>query len=147
MINASDAFKQKLQDGKKVWQEVEITFPDGTVKTAKDEIMGENCTFSDCAESSSFPIGCVISKSMTLELDNSQDQWKNYYFYQAKVHAYLKMQINASTIETIDKGTYTITTPEQYGELLSFTALDDMYKANATYTSTVSYTHLTLPTT
>lgn len=135
MINASDAFKQKLQDGEKVWQEVEITFPDGTVKTVKDKIMGENCTFSDCAESSSFPIGCVVCKSMTLELDNSQDQWKNYYFYHAKVHAYLKMQIDASTIETIDKGTYTITTPEQYGELLSFTALDDMYKANATYTS------------
>ena len=140
MINVSDAFKQKLQDGKKVWQEVEITFPDGTVKTVKDEIMGENCTFSDCAESSSFPIGCVISKSMTLELDNSQDQWKNYYFYQAKVHAYLKMQIDASTVETIDKGVYTITTPEQYGETLNFTALDDMYKVNAAYTS-----NLTLP--
>lgn len=135
MINVSDAFKQKLQDGKKVWQEVEITFPDGTVKTVKDEIMGGNCTFSDCAESSSFPIGCVVCKSMALELDNSQDQWKNYYFYQAKVHSYLKMQIDASTVETIDKGVYTITTPEQYGELLSFTALDDMYKVNATYTS------------
>lgn len=140
MINVSDAFKQKLQDGKKVWQEVEITFPDGTVKTAKDEIMGENCTFSDCAESSSFPIGCVVCKSMTLELDNSQDQWKDYYFYQAKVHTYLKMQIDASTVETIDKGVYTITTPEQYGETLNFTALDDMYKANAAYTS-----NLTLP--
>lgn len=138
MINVSDAFKQKLQDGKKVWQEVEITFPDGTVKTAKDEIMGENCTFSDCAESSSFPIGCVISKSMTLELDNSQDQWKNYYFYQAKVHAYLKMQIDASTVETIDKGVYTITTPEQYGETLNFTALDDMYKVNAAYASNLA---------
>ena len=138
MINVSDAFKQKLQDGEKVWQEVEITFPDGTVKTAKDEIMGENCTFSDCAESSSFPIGCVISKSMTLELDNSQDQWKNYYFYQAKVHAYLKMQIDASTVETIDKGVYTITTPEQYGETLNFTALDDMYKANAAYASNLA---------
>lgn len=135
MINVSDAFKQKLQDGKKVWQEVEITFPDGTVKTVKDEIMGENCTFSDCAESSSFPIGCVVCKSMTLELDNSQDQWKNYYFYQAKVHSYLKMQIDADTIEAIDKGTYTITAPEQYGETLNFTALDDMYKVNATYTS------------
>lgn len=135
MINVSNAFKQKLQDGEKVWQEVEITFPDGTVKTVKDEIMGENCTFSDCAESSSFPIGCVVCKSMTLELDNSQDQWKDHYFYQAKVHAYIKMQIDADTVETIDKGTYTITTPEQYGELLSFTALDDMYKANATYTS------------
>ena len=140
MINVSDAFKQKLQDGEKVWQEVEITFPDGTTKTVKDEIMGENCTFSDCAESSSFPIGATICKSMTLELDNSQDQWKDYYFYQAKVHAYLKMQIDADTVETIDKGTYTITTPEQYGELLSFTALDDMHKANATYTS-----NLTLP--
>ncbi len=135
MINVSDAFKQKLQDGEKVWQEVEITFPNGTVKTVKDEIMGENCTYSDCAESSSFPIGCVVCKSMTLELDNSQDQWKNYNFYQAKVHAYLKMQIDTDTVETIDKGVYTITTPEQYGELLSFTALDDMYKANATYTS------------
>lgn len=173
MINVSDAFKQKLQDGERVWQEVEITFPDGTVKTVKNEIMGENCTFSDCAESSSFPIGCVVCKSMTLELDNTSDQWKNYNFYMAKVHAYLKMQTSVASpaatdelldendapildqsggailatkpatedrIETIDKGIYTITTPEQYGEILSFTALDDMYKTNATYIS-----HLVLP--
>lgn len=142
MINVSDAFKQKLQDGERVWQEVEITFPDGTIKTVKDEIMGENCTFSDCAESSSFPIGCVICKSMTLELDNTSDQWKNYNFYMAKVHAYLKMQIDADTVETIDKGVYTITTPEQYGEILSFTALDDMYKTNAVFS-----TKLVLPQT
>ena len=142
MINVSDAFKQKLQDGEKVWQEVEITFPDGTVKTVKDEIMGENCTFSDCAESSSFPIGCVICKSMTLELDNTSDQWKNYNFYMAKVHAYLKMKIDADTIETIDKGVYTITAPEQYGEILSFAALDDMYKTNAVFS-----TKLVLPQT
>jgi hypothetical protein len=173
LINVSDAFKQKLQDGERVWQEVEITFPDGTVKTVKNEIMGENCTFSDCAESSSFPIGCVVCKSMTLELDNTSDQWKNYNFYMAKVHAYLKMQTSVASsattdelldenyepildqsggailatkaatedrVETIDKGIYTITTPEQYGEILSFTALDDMYKTNATYIS-----HLVLP--
>lgn len=173
MINVSDTFKQKLQDGERVWQEVEITFPGGTVKTVKNEIMGENCTFSDCAESSSFPIGCVVCKSMTLELDNTSDQWKNYNFYMAKVHAYLKMQTSVASsattdelldenyepildqsggailatkaatedrVETIDKGIYTITTPEQYGEILSFTALDDMYKTNATYIS-----HLVLP--
>ena len=166
MINVSDTFKQKLQDGERVWQEVEITFPDGTVKTVKDEIMGENCTFSDCAESSSFPIGCVVCKSMTLELDNTSDQWKNYNFYMAKVHAYLKMQTSvaspaiveelldenydpvldhnndaiivtkgatADVIETIDKGTYTVTTPEQYGEIIKLTALDDMYKSNTAY--------------
>lgn len=173
MINISDAFKQKLADGEPVCEVVDITFPDGTVKTVQNEIMSGNNSFSDCAESSSFPIGCVICKSMTLELDNTSDQWKNYNFYMAKVHAYLKMQTSVSSpamtdelldenyepildqsdstilatkaatedrIETIDKGVYTITTPEQYGEIISFTALDDMYKANATYTS-----NLTLP--
>lgn len=38
-------------------------------------------------------------------------------------------------IETIDKGVYTVTTPEQYSDIINVTALDDMYKANKTYTS------------
>ena len=142
MINVSNAFKQGLENGEKVWIEVDITFSDGTSKHLKNEIMSGNNSFSDCAESSNFPIGCVICKSMTLELDNTSDQWKDYYFYMAKVHAYLKMQIDADTVETIGKGTYTITTPEQYGETLSFTALDDMYKTNAAHS-----TKLVLPQT
>lgn len=173
MINVSDTFKQKLADGEPVWEVVDITFPDGRTKTVQNEIMSSNNSFSDCAESSSFPIGCVVCKSMTLELDNTSDQWKNYNFYMAKVHAYLKMQTSVASlaatdklldenydpildqsggailatkaatedrVETIDKGIYTITTPEQYGEIISFTALDDMYKTNATYIS-----HLVLP--
>ena len=142
MINVSNAFKQGLENGEKVWIEVDIAFSDGTLKHLKDEIMSDNNSFSDCAESSSFPIGCVICKSMTLELDNTSDQWKDYYFYMAKVHAYLKMQIDADTIETIDKGVYTVTTPEQYGEILNLTALDDMYKTNAVHS-----TKLVLPQT
>lgn len=142
MINVSDAFKQGLENGEKVWIEVDITFSDGTLKHLKDEIMSGNNSFSDCAESSSFPIGCVVCKSMTLELDNTSDQWKDYYFYMAKVHAYLKMQIDADTIEAIDKGVYTVTTPEQYGEILNLTALDDMYKTNAVHS-----TKLVLPQT
>lgn len=137
MINVSNTFKEKLKGGQKVWEEVEITFPDGTVKTLQSEIMNGNNTFSDCAESNSFPIGTTICKSITLELDNTSDQWKNHNFYQAKVHAYLKMQLSdessESIIEAVDKGIYTITTPEQYGEIISFTALDDMYKTNVTY--------------
>lgn len=142
MINVSNAFKQGLENGEKVWIEVDIAFSDGTLKHLKDEIMSDNNSFSDCAESSSFSIGCVICKSMTLELDNTSDQWKDYYFYMAKVHAYLKMQIDADTIETIDKGVYTVTTPEQYGEILNLTALDDMYKTNAVHS-----TKLVLPQT
>ena len=175
MINASNTFKEKLQDGEQVIEIVEITFADGTTKTLENEIMIGNNDFSDCAESSSFPVGATVCKTMKLELDNTEDQWKDYNFYQAKVHAYLKLQTSVAEpasesiwmgdfyepildtdgnsivlsraasedrYETIDKGVYTITTPEQYGEILSFTALDDMYKTNSKY-----YSALTLPQT
>lgn len=173
MINASNTFKEKLQDGEQVIEIVDITFADGTTKTLENEIMIGNNDFSDCVESSSFPVGATVCKTMKLELDNTEDQWKDYNFYQAKVHAYLKLQTSVAEpasesiwmndfyepildtdgnsivlsraasedrYETIDKGIYTITTPEQYGEILSFTALDDMYKTNAKY-----YSALTLP--
>lgn len=175
MINVSNTFKEKLQDGEQVIEIVEITFADGTTKTLENEIMIGNNDFSDCAESSSFPVGATVCKTMKLELDNTEGQWKDYNFYQAKVHAYLKLQTSVAEpasesiwmddfyepildtdgnsivlsraasedrYETIDKGIYTITTPEQYGEILSFTALDDMYKTNAKY-----YSALTLPQT
>lgn len=173
MINASNTFKEKLQDGEQVIEIVEITFAEGTTKTLENEIMIGSNDFSDCAESSSFPVGATVCKTMKLELDNTEGQWKDYNFYQAKVHAYLKLQTSVAEpasesiwmndfyepildtdgnsivlsraasedrYETIDKGIYTITTPEQYGEILSFTALDDMYKTNAKY-----YSALTLP--
>ena len=173
MINVSNTFKEKLQDGEQVIEIVDITFADGTTKTLENEIMIGNNDFSDCAESSSFPVGVTVCKTMKLELDNTEDQWKDYNFYQAKVHAYLKLQTSVAEpasesiwmndfyepildtdgnsivlsraasedrYETIDKGIYTVTTPEQYGEILSFTALDDMYKTNAKY-----YSALTLP--
>ena len=124
--------------------------------------------FSDCADSSSFPVGATICKTLTLSINNDQEQWKSYNFYGAKIHAYLKLQTSyaapesvsalldesynpildstgdpiiatqAATkdiIETIDKGVYTVTTPEQYSDIINVTALDDMYKANKTYTS------------
>lgn len=135
MINVSKAFKDALAEGEKLYEVVDITFADGRKKTLDSEILVGGGDFTDCAESSSFPIGATICKSMTLSLDNTEDQWKDYYFYKAKLTAYLKMQVTDSVAETIKKGTYTITTPEQYGEVLEFTALDDMYKANASYIS------------
>lgn len=135
MINVSKAFKDALAEGEKLYEVVDINFADGRKKTLDSEILVGGGDFTDCAESSSFPIGATICKSMTLSLDNTEDQWKDYYFYKAKLTAYLKMQVTDSVAETIKKGTYTITTPEQYGEVLEFTALDDMYKANASYIS------------
>lgn len=168
MINVSNAFREKLEAGEPVRMMVDITFPDGTKKTIDKDIMNGDNGFSDCAESSSFPVGATICKTLTLSINNDQEQWKNYNFYGAKIHAYLKLQTSyaapesvstlldesynpildstgdfivatqAATkdiIETIDKGIYTVTTPEQYSDIINVTALDDMYKANKAYTS------------
>lgn len=168
MINVSNAFREKLEAGEPVRMVVDITFPDGAKKTINKDIMNGDNGFSDCAESSSFPIGATVCKTLTLSINNDQEQWKNYNFYGAKIHVYLKLQTSyaapesvsvlldesynpildstgdsiiatqAATkdiIETIDKGVYTVTTPEQYSDIINVTALDDMYKANKTYTS------------
>lgn len=168
MINVSNVFKEKLEAGEPVRMVVDITFPDGTKKTINEDIMNGDNGFSDCADSSSFPIGATVCKTLTLSINNDQEKWKNYNFYGAKIHAYLKLQTSyaapesvstlldesynpildstgdtiiatqAATkdiIETIDKGVYTVTTPEQYSDIINVTALDDMYKANKVYTS------------
>lgn len=132
MINISNAFREKLEAGEPVRMMVDITFPDGTKKTIDEDIMNGDNGFSDCADSSSFPVGAVVCKTLTLSINNDQEQWKNYNFYNAKVHAYLKVN---GLEEKIDKGTYTITEPEQYSDIITLTALDDMYKANKTYAS------------
>lgn len=168
MISISNAFREKLEAGEPVRMMVDITFPDGTKKTIDSDIMNGDNGFSDCAESSSFPVGATICKTLTLSINNDQEQWKNYNFYGAKIHAYLKLQTSHAApesestlldesynpildstgdpivatqtatkdiIETIDKGIYTVTTPEQYSDIINVTALDDMYKANKAYTS------------
>nr|DAT46186.1 MAG TPA: tail protein [Caudoviricetes sp.] len=132
MINVSNAFREKLEAGEPVRMVVDITFPDGTKKTIDEEIMNGDNGFTDCAESSSFPVGTSVCKTLTLNINNYEEQWKEYDFYSAKIHAYLKVN---SLAEKIDKGIYTVTTPEQYSDIINITALDDMYKANKVYTS------------
>lgn len=165
MINASNAFKEKLEAGEPVRMVVNITFPDGTKKTINKDIMNGGNGFSDCADSSSFPVGATICKTLTLSINNDQEQWKSYNFYGAKIHAYLKLQTSyaapesvstlldesynpildsvgdpiiatqAATkdiIETIDKGVYTVTTPEQYSDNVNNLSLKahDMLKVS-----------------
>lgn len=132
MISVSNAFREKLEAGEPVRMVVDITFPDGTKKTIDEEIMNGDNGFTDCAESSSFPVGTSVCKTLTLNINNYEEQWKEYEFYSAKIHAYLKIN---SLAEKIDKGIYTVTTPEQFSDIITITALDDMYKANKAYTS------------
>lgn len=139
MINVSDAFEQKIENGFPVTEEVQITFANGVVKTVRDEILNADNEIADGIDGNSFPIGTTVCKTCGLALDNSSEQWKDYDFFGAKLKVRLKMTLDDGTVETINKGTYTVTVPEEYGEDVELTALDDMYKANKTYTTNLQF--------
>lgn len=139
MINVSDAFEQKIENGFPVTEEVQITFANGVVKTVRDEILNADNEIADGINGNSFPIGTTVCKTCGLALDNSSEQWKDYDFFGAKLKVRLKMTLDDGTVETINKGTYTVTVPEEYGEDVELTALDDMYKANKTYTTNLQF--------
>lgn len=139
MINVSNAFEQKIESGFPVTEEVQITFANGVVKTVRDEILNADNEIADGIDGNSFPIGTTVCKTCGLALDNSSEQWKDYDFFGAKLKVRLKMTLDDGTVETINKGTYTVTVPEEYGEDVELTALDDMYKANKTYTTNLQF--------
>ena len=133
MISVSTAFQELLAAGEPLFAEVAVTYPDGSTDTFDEQIMAGENNINDGAESSSFPIGAALCKSVTLSIDNSDEQYKGRDFYGTKLHVYLTFQ--NSTAEKVDKGVYTVTTPEDYGDVIVLTGYDDMYKADKAYST------------
>lgn len=117
----------------------DITLSDGTVLNleAKDFTISNN-SIVDGAGASALPLGEAIEKSIQIEIMNDKDQFSEYDFFGAKIKLYLKFQLS-ETVETLNKGTYTVVTPESYGTVISITAVDDMYKADREYDSSLVY--------
>ena len=136
MINVSDAFLEKLNSGDPLFEVIEATFQDGSITTFSTEIMGSGSTITDSAESSAFPVGVAVCKSTTVTLDNSEEQFKDVDFFGAKLHVKLTFE---DFPEFIDKGIYTVTTPETYGEVVNITAYDDMYKSDKEYATSLTF--------
>ncbi len=137
MINVSDKFKAGLAAGRKVYEEIEITYgdTDRTTEILDGQIMQGDNQIVDGAGSSSFPIGATIEKYMTVCLDNTQEQYSDKYFAGALLIPYIKMTFDDGTVERVKKGEYTVISPESYGEIIQITAVDRMYKADQTYTT------------
>lgn len=136
MIIATEEFKNTLADGTEpLYEELDITFPDGTKKTFFDEISTDGSEFSDGAGSSSFPIGATICKTITFDLDNTDGELDEKKFYGARIIAYLTFLSEDGTKTRIKKGSFTVTDSKGYDEVISVTAMDDMAKTNQLYIS------------
>ena len=82
MINTSNAFREKLEAGEPVRMVVNITFPGGTKKTIDEEIMNGDNGFTDCAESSSFPVFTFHNVSINTGKSIIQRKYERLYIPQ-----------------------------------------------------------------
>lgn len=139
MINASKEFIKTMQERTDFKPSAEIRFLNGTVeKLGWQDFTLQNNSVTDGAGTSSFPLGVAIEKSIQIELRNDDDRFSEFDFIGARVRVWLSYALSEST-EKIAYGTFTIVSPETYGETVIITAVDDMYKADTPYETSLSF--------
>lgn len=135
MIHVSSEFKEIMMQRQDFKENAEVTFSDGTVLHLEEKDFSiTNNSVVDSADANAVPIGAAICRNIQMELLNEDDHLEKYDFYGAKIRLYLTFQLS-DTIEKIEFGIFTVTAPECYGTTVVVNASDDMYKANAAYST------------
>ena len=139
MINVSTRFKELMKERTDFKENAEVTFKDGRVLTLTEEdFSASGNTVTDAADASAIPLGAAVGRSIQIELLNDDDHLESYDFYGASIRLYLTFALDAA-VEKIEYGTFTVTSPEDYGTTVCVTANDDMYKADQPYQSGLSF--------
>jgi len=139
MINVSNEFKELMSERQDFKEYAEVTLANGTVlELTEDDFSIDNNSLVDSAGANSIPLGVAISRNVQLEIMNDDDHLSDYDFFGAKIRLYLTFELS-STIEKIEYGTFTVTQPETYGSVVTIVGYDDMYKADKTYSTTLTF--------
>lgn len=139
MINVSNEFKELMSERQDFKEHAEVTLANGTVlELTEDDFSIDNNSLVDSAGANSIPLGVAISRNVQLEIMNDDDHLSDYDFFGAKIRLYLTFELS-STIEKIEYGTFTVTQPETYGSVVTIVGYDDMYKADKTYSTTLTF--------
>lgn len=139
MINASKEFRSTIKNRTNFIETAKITFKDGRVLNLNQEdfsISGN--TVSDSAGSTSFPLGVAVGKIIRIEIFNDNDRLSSYDFYEAVIDLRLSLELSENT-EVLNYGTYTVIEPETYGETVIVQAMDNMYKADKDYSTSLNF--------
>ena len=140
MRNVSSEFLRVMEERTDFYFTAKIVFKSGQApKLQKDDfnISGNSLTAS--SESNSFPLGVIISKKLNLSLRNYDERWSYYDFNMAKITVTLNFDLDDEKTESINMGTFTVTTPESYGSTVELVAIDDGYKLDKEYSTALDY--------
>lgn len=139
MINVSDEFKQLMAERQDFKCNAEVTLANGTVlPLGEDDFSIDNNSLVDAAGANTIPLGVALSRNVQLEIMNDDDHLSNYDFFGAKIRLYLTFELS-STTEKIEYGTFTVTQPETYGNVVTIVGHDDMYKADKSYSTSLTF--------
>ena len=140
MRNVSNLFYKDMEASRDFYCQAEITFPNGTVRQlGRDDFAMSGNGFYEGASSGSFPLGLLIPKYITLSLNNYDDRWSEYDFQWAKIFLKTKFDLSDGTTESINIGNFTVVEPEAYGIIVEITAVDDGYKLDREYSTSLLY--------
>ena len=139
MINVSKEFKETMKLRTDFKENATIVLADGTVLelTEKDFTISNNKVV-DGASDSRIPLGDAICRNIQVEIMNDREQFSVYDFFGAKITLYLMFQLSES-VEKIPFGEFTVNAPGTYGETIIITAVDDMWKADSAYHTSLTY--------
>ena len=139
MINVSSEFKSMMEIRTDFRQNAEIMLADGTELTLDASaftVTGNKIT--DGSTVVSLPLGVAVSRSITLQLINNDDRYKDVDFFGATIRLFLNYALS-ETVERIELGRFTVNTPETYGTTLIVSAVDDMYKADRPFETELAF--------
>lgn len=139
MINVSNEFKTLMSERQDFKEYAEVTLANGTVlELTEDDFSIDNNSLVDSAGANSIPLGVALSRSVQLEIMNDDDHLSDYDFFGAKIRLYLTFELS-STTEKIEYGTFTVTQPENYGNVVTIVGYDDMYKSDKAYSTSLTF--------
>ena len=139
MINVTHEFQKLMGTRTDFKENAQITFANGSVlELAEKDFTISNNNIVDASDTNGIPLGIAVCRSIEIELMNDDNRFSEYDFFGARIRLYLTFQLS-ETVEKIEYGTFTVLTPETYGTTVIITALDDMYKADKPYTTSLTF--------
>ena len=140
MRNVSNDYLKTMESRRDFYADAEVTFADGTIKTIeKNDLRLSGNSIIHSAGSSSFPLGMLVAKRITLSLENEDDKWSEYDFFGAKIQLFTRFNLENGNIESVNIGEFTVITPETYGTTVEVIAMDASYKTDVSYSTNLTY--------
>ena len=139
MVNVSAEFKNLMKQRTDFLPEATVTFSDAsTLDLTPANFTIRNNGYTDGAGSNGLPLGVLIGRTISIELDNHDGSLSEYDFFGASIALRLRFQLSAS-VEKIAVGTFTVLTPQTGGETITVTATDASWRTDKTYTTSATF--------